>query len=818
MENMYIDNIRCIYIERSRGITMNIVTATIVKMLILMINIHGTLSEKKYESILVAVVEVLYDMLDTKNNVEQNFEKDISEQFKKVIKNAVFEMEENLDTCSMRAVWEQKEASLIYELEKLDWMSMELDECKETIKKIFVEESPFDVRLYTEKEYQVSAEQFFEHWIHQLGGQSQASTQILVKSILGIYTQIAAIGNKQEKQISRRLISKETKRPKNSFNKESRSNEIKQLVQVIKENEKVGLLSGIGGIGKTEICKYLFHTCYINNMIEGIEYIGWLTYRGNLMQTFYEQVLCKKDQESFEKGYYDVLKYLQSLGNKLLLFVDNIDNSMVEDSKLKHLFDLNCKLVITSRIQQFDSIKSINIGSLEKKWAKVLFYTFYRGKEDEKCFEEIFNLTKGHPLSIELIAKTAYSEGLTLENMVCKLKNTGFALPEIKSNVIYEEYNKILIKHLNRIFSVAKLSNRYKQILYRLALFPINQISIENLIEWKIGKMREDFEILSYRGWIFLDCDGVIMHPVISDAIHTKSSKQYSVYQNMYIAMGNELELLEKNKAHEKYLKMLMFYYVVRRRKFQKLEYAELLNQIGVILNKMGEQEDAAKLLENAIIIKEKCTSEKSTLFTGYNNLALAYGRNNLRKNLICCQKAESIGRELFEEDAGEYALKFATTLNNLSLSYLNNGDLENAEIRQKESINIKLCYFGERCIALAQSYSNMAIVKKRQKKYDEAYEFQKKAIDINESPDYAVHLFNMAGIEKIRGNDENAIYYLEKAIELWEEDSNFYYYKLTEAYKRYLELLKSDIYKNNEKILLASQKMCELKKEDNNL
>lgn len=135
MENMHTGNLRRIHIERLRGITMNTVTATIVKMLILMINIHGTLSEKKYESILVAVVEVLYDMLDTQNSMEQNREKDISEQFKKVIKNAVFEMEENFDTCSMKAVWEQKEASLIYELEKLDWMSMELDKCKETIKK-----------------------------------------------------------------------------------------------------------------------------------------------------------------------------------------------------------------------------------------------------------------------------------------------------------------------------------------------------------------------------------------------------------------------------------------------------------------------------------------------------------------------------------------------------------------------------------------------------------------------------------------------------------------------------------------------------------
>ena len=784
----------------------------IVKMLTLMLNIHGTLSEEKYESILATIVEVLYDLTDTKKSIEHDWEKDVREQFRNVIRNTVFEMEENLNVCSLKAVWEQKEASLIHELEKLDWMNMELNECREAIKKIFVESSPFDERIYTEKEYQIGAEQFFKYWICQLGGQTQASTQIILKSMLGIYTQIADMGNRQKSERLKCLISKETKRPKNFFNKESRNKEIKQLIHVIKENEKVGLLSGIGGIGKTEICKYLFHTCYINDVVEGIEYIGWLTYRGNLMQTFYEQVLCNKDQESFEKAYYDVLKYLQSLGNKLLLFVDNIDNSMMEDSKLKHLFDLNCKLVITSRIQQFDSIKSISIGPLEKEWAEELFYTFYQGKKDVSCFEEIYSLTKGHPLSIELIAKTAHSAGLALEDMVCELQNTRFELPEVKNSVIYEEYNKILVEHLNRIFSIVKLSNRYKKILYRLALFPIDQVSIENLIKWKIGKSPEEFEILSYRGWIFLDYDGVVMHPVISDAIHSRASKRYSIYQNMYIAMRNELELSGNIRPHEKYLKMLIFYYVIKRRKFQKLEYAELLNQIAVILNKMGEQEEATRLLENAIEIKEKCNSAKSTLFTGYNNLALAYGRKNLCKNLMYCQKAESIGRELFEEGPNEYALKFATTLNNMSLSYLNNGDLKSAELKQIESIDIKLQYFGEDCIALAQSYNNMAIVKKRQEKYDKAYEFQKKAIDIKESPDYPIHLFNMAGIENIRGNNENAIYYLEKAIELWEVDSNFYYYKLLEAYKRYLELLETDAYKNKERILFVFQKLNKLK------
>lgn len=86
-----------------------------------------------------------------------------------------------------------------------------------------------------------------------------------------------------------------------------------------------------------------------------------------------------------------------------------------------------------------------------------------------------------------------------------------------------------------------------------------------------------------------MECDGVVMHPAISDAIHSKSSKRYTIYQNMYVAMRNELELSGSTRAHEKYMRMLTFYHVVKRREFQRQEYVELLNQIAVILKNMGK-------------------------------------------------------------------------------------------------------------------------------------------------------------------------------------------------------------------------------------
>ena len=387
-----IENIwRLVIMARRIGMDIKILMA---KMLFMIFDMHATLSEDKYESVLTtlsqSLAEVVYGYVTSVGNTQPFGEKEINKQFQEVIQKAVLEMGNRLNASGIQTVWKQKEAVLTYELQNLDWENMKIDECRDTIKRIFTEQSAFDVKEYSKKEYLAGAEQFFKDWIRQLGGQPQASTEILVKSVLDIYMRIEELTGKNQEKQPRQLISRETKRPKSSFHKESRKGELDQLIQILRQNEKIGLLNGIGGIGKTEICKYLFHSCYVEGVIEGIEYIGWLTYRGNLVQTFYEQVLCEKDQESPERAYYDTLGYLQSLGDKLLLFVDNVDNLMAEDPKLKQLFDLNCKLVITSRIQ-FDSLKSINIGALDEKWAKELFYTFYLGEKNEDCFHEIYN-------------------------------------------------------------------------------------------------------------------------------------------------------------------------------------------------------------------------------------------------------------------------------------------------------------------------------------------------------------------------------------------------------------------------------------------
>lgn len=71
-----------------------------------------------------------------------------------------------------------------------------------------------------------------------------------------------------------------------------------------------------------------------------------------------------------------------------------------------------------------------------------------------------------------------------------------------------------------------------------------------------------------------------------------------------------------------------------------------------------------------------------------------------------------------------------------------------------------------------------------------------------------------MAGMENARGNNEQAEYYIEMAIELWEVDSEFYYYKLMEAYERDLQLLNRDALTNSVKIQQVVRKIQQLQRE----
>ena len=115
------------------------------KMLFMIFDMHATLSEDKYESVLTtlsqSLAEVVYGYVTSVGNTQPFGEKEINKQFQEVIQKAVLEMGNRLNASGIQTVWKQKEAVLTYELQNLDWENMKIDECRDTIKRIFTEQS-----------------------------------------------------------------------------------------------------------------------------------------------------------------------------------------------------------------------------------------------------------------------------------------------------------------------------------------------------------------------------------------------------------------------------------------------------------------------------------------------------------------------------------------------------------------------------------------------------------------------------------------------------------------------------------------------------
>ena len=185
---------------------------------------------------------------------------------------------------------------------------------------------------------------------------------------------------------------------------------------------KLLLLNGMGGIGKTEICRKLFHEA-INLKIPEVSKTGWLTYSGSIEQTVYARF--PEIQNPSEKAADYLLQaeqYINSLGSTLLLFVDNT-NDMTE-KETAWLLKLGCKVLLTSRRRNAERLQALEIGKLKTEDCRILYRQHlslqaFNGDSDsiygidytedsspDENLDAIIELADRHTLAIELLAKT----------------------------------------------------------------------------------------------------------------------------------------------------------------------------------------------------------------------------------------------------------------------------------------------------------------------------------------------------------------------------------------------------------------------------
>ena len=499
-----------------------------------------------------------------------------------------------------------------------------------------------------------------------------------------------------------------------------RETELQELRQRVEEGRKSVLVSGMGGIGKTHICRKLFEE-YLNKHARGehesFRHIGYIEYNGD-MDSSLQNCLKFKQQDSPERNReaaWKELKYLAADG-KLLLFVDNVDKPISADTGLQRLKGIPGAVVLTSRQASFsDEFESYRIGFLEMEQCKEIYGKIRFEGSDRKIapgevgdLEYIIeNLAGRHTITVELLAHMARTKIWEAKRLREELEQKGFRLEFHKDGElvnIQESYEKL--------YDLSELTEAEQNILEVFSVFPYIPLAAETCNEWLLedAGVSEDDDILIglyQKGWLQFDIkqESYALHPVFAQFIYEKCKPNAEKHLGLIEACQMSLKIPKSGSILECK---------------QYIPYAEN------IVEKVWIKENGKKSgLVDTIAYVSLCIAE--------------YGR------------AEKLYKELLEiyRNTDNYS-NFVVLSNNLSVVYLKKGQDKKAELKNKK--------VGEDEVHVLDCYEHLAAVYIKQTRYIEAEELYIKIISASEQK----YVENQSGIERYCNN--LAYVYLKQA------------------------------------------------------
>ena len=609
-----------------------------------------------------------------------------------------------------------------------------------------------------------------------------------------------------------------------------RETELQELRQRIEAGRKSVLVSGMGGIGKTHICRKLFEE-YSNRHAEGgnipFRHIGYIEYDRD-MDSSLQNCLKYKEQDSPEKNReaaWSELEYLASDG-KLLLFVDNVNKPMWEDDGLNRLNTIPGAIVLTSRRTSFGgAFEAYRLGFLSTEecmevYEKVRFENsgMKVGTKEIPDLEYVIeNLAGRHTITVEHLAHLARTKHWTIKRLRGELEEKGFCLEFHKNGEIIN-----IQKAYEVLYDLSKLTEAEQNILEAFSVFPYIPLAAETCNEWMLadaGVSEEDDILIGLyeKGWLQFDVEqeSYALHPVFGQFIYDRCKPESQNHLGLIESCRKSLEIPESGSAlegqkfipfAEKMIEKLnmgedigqigfiysiayLLYYVSEYKKAEEL-YAKSLrigkkvlgenhlstaisyNNLAVVYKSQGEYEKAEELYEKSLRIRKKVLGENhpSTAIS-YNNLAGVYlSQGEYEKAEELYEKSLRIRKKVLGENHPSTAISY----NNLAGVYLSQGEYEKAEELYEKSLRIREKVLGENHPSTANSYNNLAVVYLRQGEYEKAEELYEKSLRIckkvlgENHPATTTNYFNLAWVYEGRGEYKKAVSYCFKAYKVF--------------------------------------------------
>ena len=474
-----------------------------------------------------------------------------------------------------------------------------------------------------------------------------------------------------------------------------REKEVEEVHKKLSENDIV-FLSGVGGIGKTELAQYYAHIYkdYYNTIIFA-PYLNSMLLMISDDNIFPIYNFYRYPEEKIEKYYSRKIQKLRELCDEgTLIIVDNYD---IEGMELNILSELGCKFLITTRMNLWETFpySQICIDKITDPFE--VFREYYKKSLSEKDMiyvNELIDAVDGHTLTVELLAKQMCAGRVSPCEMFSRMIKDGIGGSGREKICRQGNVSKKLsaYEHIRALFNMSELGENDKYILSSLALIPYSGISAEKFYEWCELDNYDDINELVRQGWIKYDAEkdyisvlSVLGDVVLNDAVFLgeKIPLLDNLYdfisQNMFktswIIDDNGRPAVYHDDDYDEYYDLLPSIIIGITQNICKLigykeQKCEYLKKTISLLN--GEDSVRNCMAALNVIIKND-PNNLDTLYALYEILSCSYEELNDWKGMAKCKNyalniAEKLWKDKKTKVAEEY-YKFGYRLMKLGLS-----------------------------------------------------------------------------------------------------------------------------------------------------
>lgn len=555
-----------------------------------------------------------------------------------------------------------------------------------------------------------------------------------------------------------------------------REAELKTIEQKLRTREKPIILSGLGGIGKTELAVQ-FGLSYKDGDVYFIRFTESFT---ATVTTMFKGIRPQPQDPPPELEQYNtVMSLLANRGKKDILIIDNVDadsgtlRDLMKDDTYKKLLVMKLQLILTTR---FDEARSVGVRPLPNKALYEIFYK-HGAFLEESQMDELIAAVNGHTLTIDLMARILNGKGwrkVTAEMMLDAIRNN--TLPGKNYRKIATDYNQSedqaqIYQHLRILFDVNGIPYEAQNVMQCATLLPEGGMNGEYFYKALSEPQQQAFEDLIDHGWLAAEDGLLTIHPVIRLICRQELNPNEEICGPFLDALWVQYDPIMYERIN--FAQLAEVFANALDIDGTPEAKAKWLNNSGWLLLDLMESWKCATLYETYIPALEMQIPNHPAIATAYNNVGMTCGDLGDHYRALEYQlKALAIREKVLPPEHPD----LASSYNNLGYTYGRLGDHYRALEYQLKTLAIREKVLSPEHPDLAQAYNNVGSTYGALGDHQKALEYIQKALTIRKKvlppyhPDLAASYNNVGSTYDALGDHQKALEHKLKALAISEK------------------------------------------------